>query len=128
MSWNRESGITAASSDERGLGDLIDRQRLDGLAAILVGTSQVLLGMTGFGSSGWSGLTMSSWSIFLLGGGGWLLIGIGINLFQGRGAFESGWGLGLESERLVWLGTVTTFVIAVFFAAGAVWVLFASST
>lgn len=124
MDQNQASEITPSPLSDRDhdLRDLIDRNRLNGFAIVLFGVTQVVLAMVALGQSSWSGLTVSSWSIFVFGGGGWLLIGIGVSMFQGRMTFENSWGT--ESVRLRWLGTVTTLVISVGAATGAVWVLF----
>ena len=124
MDQSRVSGVVPISDRSRSLRKLIDRNRLDGIAIVLFGITQVLLGLSGLVELSWSGLTESSWTIFVLGGGGWLLIGIGVTVFQGRVAFESGGRWGIESERLAWLSTVVTLAIAIGAAAGAVWVLF----
>ena len=122
MDQNQVSEVTPMSYRDHDLRDLINRNRLDGFAIILFGVTQVVLAMVVLGQSSWSGLTVSSWSIFVFGGGGWLLIGIGVSIFQGRMMFENSWGT--ESVWLRWVGTVTTLVISVGAATVAVWVLF----
>ena len=120
MTQNQRSNLTTESDGEHSPRGLIDRKRLTGLAVVLIGISQVLLGLSGLAESSWSGLTESSWVIFVLGGGGWLLIGIGVNLLRGREAFDDGW---IESRRVSWLNTTVMFVLAVGATAGTVWVL-----
>ncbi len=56
-----------------------------------------------------SDVTTSFLPLFVLGGGGWALIGIGVNLFQGREAFDGGW---IESERVMWVWTIWSFIFA----------------
>lgn len=112
----------ATESDDHSHRNRIDRNQLTGLATVLVGMSQVLLGLSGLMNSSWSGLTESAWTIFVLGAGGWLLVGIGVNQFWGRAAFGDGW---IESEWVAWLTTTVVFILSVGVAAGVVWVLFA---
>lgn len=125
MDQNQSSEAIPLLDRSHSFRGLIARNQLDGIAIVLVGITQVLLGLSGLGKSSWSGLTETSWRFFVLGGGGWLLIGIGVTVFQGRVTFESGDRWGIQSERLAWLSTVVTFLITVGAAAGAVWILFA---
>ena len=121
MAQSQRSGSPIESDGDHSLRSLLDRKRLTGLAVALIGASQVLLGTSRLVGSSWSGFTESAWTIFVLGGGGWLLIGIGSNLFRGRAAFDDGW---IERERVAWLHTAVMFVLAVGVTAGVVWVLF----
>jgi hypothetical protein len=82
---------------------LINQSQLMGLATVFIGLSQlpmaiILANVTGHDSS-----------LFVVGAGGWLLIGIGVNLFRGMEAFESKWG---KNERLEWLSVTVTVVLA----------------
>lgn len=114
MSRNRRSDLIGASDGDHGLRDLIDRKRLEGLATVFIGISQLPLAFVFADAVHWS-------SLFVVGCGGWLLVGIGVNLSQGREAFESGWEV--ENERLRGVSAAVTFVLAVAVAASSVWLL-----
>lgn len=124
MDQNRVSGVTPTSDRDHSLRELIDRKQVDGLAIVLLGITQVLLATVSLMQSSWSGITVSSWSTFVLGGGGWLLIGVGVSVFQGRVVFEPESGWGIDNQRLAWIGTAAIFAVSVGAAAVAVWVSF----
>jgi hypothetical protein len=118
MDQNRSSDVALTPDDDHNYRDLIDQSHVIGLSTMLIGTAQVLLGMAGLTS--FSGFTVSYWSSVFLGGGGWLLIGIGINVFRGRGAFDDPW---IKSERVEWLFSAIMLIGAVGLTAGAVFTL-----
>jgi hypothetical protein len=49
-------------------------------------------------------------SLFVIGSGGWLLIGIGINLITGKDAFYNGW---TDNERIQWYMAAGLFLLAI---------------
>lgn len=78
----RNDPSTAAAADAGRLGWL-DRTRLHGLFAVLVGLAQLPLVL---------GLALGrSLSAFVVGSGGVLLVSVGTNLLRGRPAFYSRW-------------------------------------
>lgn len=114
MSRNRLSILNRSSNGDRALRDLIELHQVYGIMTLLLGVSQVLFAMHFMGFSE-PGSTTSSLPLAVLGGGGWALIGIGVNLFQGRKAFDGGW---IKSERVIWVWAL----VSVTFALGiAVW-------
>lgn len=68
---------------------MVTQERLNGLAALLIGVSQLPLAFVLADATG------NDISLFIIGAGGWLLIGIGVNVFRGMEAFEVDWS---ESE------------------------------
>jgi hypothetical protein len=66
---------------------------------VLVGASQLPLAFL-FGGQ--------SWTPFVAGSGGWLLISIGVNHLRGRRALEFEW---TGSERAAWLGSAWLFLL-----------------
>jgi hypothetical protein len=54
--------------------------------------------------------------LFITGSGGWLLISIGVNLFQGKEAI-GGWS---DSERVAWLSTVGLLLFSLFVVVATV--------
>lgn len=108
MGQNRTHGVADDRSGERGLRDTIDEYRLAGLACVLVGVSQLPLAFIHAESNA---------SLFVVGAGGWMLIGIGINLLQGRRAFEIRW---TDNGTISWLiaAMLVVFAVLVFLAAG----------
>jgi hypothetical protein len=111
MDQNQLSGSGAVSSGGHSLRDLVNRERLNGLAAILVGVSQLPLAVMFADVTGYES------SLFVIGAGGFLLMAIGANVFRGIGPFELDW---TESERVARLSTIMTWIIAVAVAATAV--------
>ena len=118
MDQSQSSNVALTSDGDHNLLDPIDQNHVIALGTMLIGTTQVLLGMASFPS--FSGFTVSFWSSLFLAGGGWFLIGIGFNVFRGREAFDDGW---IESERVNWLYTIVTFVILVGLTAVAAFTL-----
>ena len=118
MDQNQSSDVALTSDGDHTLLNQIDQNHLTGLGAMLVGITQVLLGMGTLPQ--FSGLTVSFWASIFLAGGGWALIGIGFNVFRGREAFDGGW---IESEWVNWVYTVVTFVILVGLTATAAFTL-----
>lgn len=114
MDQNRSSGLGAVSSGGQSLRDVVNRDHLNGLATILIGVSQLPLAFVLADSTG------EEISLFAIGAGGWLLIGIGVNVFRGREAFELDWS---KSERAAWLNTIMTCIFAVVVAAAAFLIL-----
>lgn len=102
---HQTSGLASLS----GLQRRIDRSQLTGLTTLLVGVSQLPLAFA---------LAENHWALFVMGSGGWLLIGIGINLLQGREAFEIGW---TDDDGIEWLvaAAMVGFALLVVAAAGA---------
>lgn len=76
------------------LRNAISRNKLYGLTSVLVGSSQLPLAFL------LADLTNQSLAVFVIGSGGWLLIGLGINLLQGKRAFHTEW---TDNERYRWL-------------------------
>jgi hypothetical protein len=114
MGQNRLSRLATVSDDGRSLRDLADRNRLTGLATVLVGVSQLPIAFIAAESTGYDSL------LFIVGASGWLLIGIGVNMLRGKEAFDDGW---VDSERVEWLWTAVMFVIAVAVAAATVFLV-----
>jgi hypothetical protein len=82
MGQNQRSILAAISDSDHTPRDLIDRNQFDGFTAIIIGMSQVLLALT----------FPKGWLLpFVVVSGGFLLISIGINLLQGKEAFENRW-------------------------------------
>lgn len=113
----RVSFLDTSSNGDRRLRDLIKQQQALGIITLLIGLSQVVLALS-FIDPGPLLATPSSWVGFVLAAGGWMLIGIGMNVFQDRKAFN-GW----NSERVRWLSIVVMFLLTVGVAAGTVWVV-----
>ena len=118
MDQNQSSNVALTSDGDHNLLDPIDQNHIAALGTMLIGTTQVLLGMVILPSA--SGYALTFWSSLFLVGGGWSLIGIGFNVFRGREAFDDGW---VESEQLDRLRTVIVFMVAVGLAAGAAYTL-----
>lgn len=109
MTQSRRSLLTTLSDS-----DQIDQNQLNGLVAVLVGLSQLLLAL----------VTLSdpdSLSFIVVAGGGILLLLIGVRVFQGKEVFE---GEGNVSKRVRWLGTAMRVVFAIGVAVAAVSVSF----
>lgn len=106
--------ITHSGSDST-IADLIQEHQVFGITAMLMGLSQVLYVLEIPRAGLWS-----SWSIFVLGAGGWLLIGIGMNVFQGRNAFDGGW---IDSGRVTWLWLVSILLLSIGVATTTGWVV-----
>ena len=100
MSRNRHSGHTDISDGDERRPGLIDRRRLNSLTVMLAGLSQLLLVST---------FPMKSWTSFIVGGGGWLLIAIGFNTYIDREVMQGGW----KSERVKWITAIIAFIIVV---------------
>jgi hypothetical protein len=110
MDQNWFPSFGTVSGGSHSLRDLVNRDRLNGLATILVGVSQLPLAFMFADATGYES------SLFVIGAGGWLLIGIGANVFRGMEAFELDWS---ESERAAWLSTIIACILAVVVAAAA---------
>ena len=114
MDRNWFSGLAAMSDGDHSLGNPINRNRLNGLATVFIGISQLPLAF----------IFMDHWlSLFVIGSGGWLLIGIGVNVFRGREAFEIGWS---GSDRVEWLNTAVIATYAIAVVAATVFTILAS--
>lgn len=120
MDQNRVSILTPRSNGDDRLRDLIEQHRVFGIMSLLMGLSQVMLGMHFIGP-GTLLATPSSLVGVVLAAGGLLLITIGLNVFQGREAFDGGW---IDSERGMWIWAGIAVVFTIGIAAGTVWVLF----
>ena len=114
MDQNQLSGSGAVSSGSHSLRDLVNRNRLNGLATILIGVSQLPLAVMFADVTGYES------SLFVIGCSGWLLIGVGVNVFRDRGPFELDW---TESKRTAWLSTIVTCILAIVVAAAALLIL-----
>ena len=110
MDQNRLSGFGAVSRGRSSLADVVSRNRLNGLAAIIIGLSQLPLAFMVADSTGYE------ISLFVIGAGGWLLVGIGVNVFRGMEAFEFDWS---ESNRVAWVSTIVTCLFATVVATAA---------
>lgn len=82
---------------------------LKGLTCMLVGVAQLPLAFRV------AEITGESAALFVMGSGGWLLIGIGINLFRRRAPFEITWTDSNRAELLqaVFLVVLSVIVVAV---------------
>lgn len=89
--------------------ETIDKNQITGFATVFVGICQLFIAFTVAGEQ--------SSALFIMGGGGWLLIGIGGNLFRNMEPFENNWGVG---ERVEWLSTAALLIAAVAMVAAAV--------
>jgi hypothetical protein len=114
MDQNQLTGFGGVSSGSHSLRDSVNRDHLNGLAAILVGVSQLPLAVMFADVTGYES------SLFVIGAGGFLLIAIGVNVFRGMGPFEVDW---IESERVTQLSMIINLVIAVVVAAAAFLIL-----
>jgi hypothetical protein len=114
MSQNRRSRLAPLSDGDRSLRDRMNQNHLNGLATVLAGMSQLSLAVM------FADVTGDDISLFIGGAGGWLLIGIGVNVFQGKEVFDDGW---VESKRVTWLLTAVQFILAVAVVAATVWIL-----
>lgn len=88
----------------------IGRFRLAGFATVLVGLSQLPVAVLVADATGHDSL------LLVIGGGGWLLVGIGVNILRGREAFETrrdgdGWW--------PWLSAIVTVIVAISVAVAA---------
>lgn len=104
MVSNRLSRLLSSPDGESRLRGSAERSRLSGLACVLVGVSQLPLAFLG----------ERSLAPFVIGSGGWLLIGIGVNLAGGRGALDFEW---TGSERAAWLGSAWHFAFGLLVVA-----------
>jgi hypothetical protein len=104
MDQNQLSGSGAVSIGDHSLRDSVNQDRLNGLAAIVVGVSQLPLAFMFADATGYES------SLFVIGAGGILLSAIGVNVFRGMGPFEVDWS---ESKRVAWLSTIVTCLYAV---------------
>ena len=111
-SWSTDSN--EASRSGHWLSDRVSRHHLNGLAAIVVGLSQLPLAFMFADATGYES------SIYVVGGGGWMLIGVGINEFRGMEAFEIDWS---ASNRVAWYGTVLTCILAGVVAVAALLII-----
>jgi hypothetical protein len=118
MDQNQSSNVALTSDGDHNLLDPIDQNHIAALGTMLIGTTQVLLGMVILPSA--SGYALTFWSSLFLVGGGWSLIGIGFNVFRGREAFDDGW---VESDRVDWLRVIVAFVVTVGLTAVAAFTL-----
>lgn len=104
--------LVAIPGSNDDLRDRIDRHRLITHTVMLVGVSQLLLVFS-------YPVNSNSLVPFIVGSGGWLLIGIAANSYMGREALVVGW----KSERGKWIGSIMAFIIAIVMVAVAVWIL-----
>lgn len=101
MTDSRQSGVIDDDGGEQVLRNRIDEHQLAGIACVLVGVSQLPLAFV---------YAESTPSLFVVGAGGWMLIGIGINLLQGRAAFEIEWA---DDETISWLIAAVLVVLSI---------------
>lgn len=81
-----------------------------GVTCLLVGVAQLPLAFRV------ADLTGESTAMFVMGSGGWLLIGIGINLLRRRSAFEIGW---TDSNRIAYLEAAFLIVLSILVVVAA---------
>lgn len=105
MAQNRLYRLLSTSGSESRLRGLISQSQLIGLACVLIGASQLPLAFR---------VSEQSLVLFIMGCAGWLLIGIGVNLFRGKEGFEVGWS---ENDRIAWLNAAWTLLLALLVVA-----------
>ncbi len=96
--------FSAVSIGNHRFRDLINQDRLNGLAAIVIGMSQLPMAFM------FADATRFDISLWVIGVSGMLLIAIGVNVFRGMEAFEIAWS---ESKRVSWLDTIIRCMFAV---------------
>jgi predicted membrane channel-forming protein YqfA (hemolysin III family) len=111
MARTRLTRLISSSGDESRLRGPIDRSRLTGLGCVLVGLCQLPLANL---------YHEQALALFITASGGWLLVGIGMNLFRGKEAFDFGWS---DSERVAWLSTVLFLLFGLFVVVATATVL-----
>lgn len=114
MDQNWVSSLGAVSIGGHRFRDLINRDRLNGLAAIVIGISQLPMAFVLADSTGFD------ISLYVIGVGGILLIAIGVNVFRGMEAFEVEWS---DRVWVAWLDTTIRCIFAIVVAAGTYWIL-----
>lgn len=87
---------------------IIHRNQLYGLTCLLVGMCQLPLAFV------YADLPDQPLPLFVIGGGGWLLISAGVNLLQGEKAFQNGW---TENERIEWLSAAGLVLLSLLVVA-----------
>jgi hypothetical protein len=114
MDQNWISGLGIPSSGGHSLRDWVDQDRLNGLATILIGMSQLPMAFVLADSTGFE------IPLFVIVVGSVVLIAIGVNVFRGMEAFEVEWS---ESERVAWLDTVMRCMFAIVVTAATFWIV-----
>lgn len=111
MNPDQFSNSNSNVDGNRSFRDILNRNQLYGLTCLLIGMSQLPLAFI------LADLSNQPLSLLVIGAGGWLLIGVGINLLQGGGAFQNGW---TNNERVEWLmaAVLLLFSIGIVAAAG----------
>ena len=111
MDQNWLSGFVGTSGGGHNLHDRIDRNQLNALATVLIGICQLPLAF----------IFTENWiPIFIIGSGGWLLIGIGVYMFQRKVAFDIRW---FGGKWGAWLSTAVLAMYAIAVVAATVAVL-----
>lgn len=100
MSQNRLDRFLSLSGSKSRLRGSVGQSQLAGIACVLIGASQLPVAFV---------VSEQSLVFFIMGSGGWLLIGIGVNLFRGKDAFELGWS---NNKRISWLSAVWTLLFS----------------
>jgi hypothetical protein len=111
MDQNQRSAFASMSDGDNNLRDRVDQEKVYGLAAVLIGLSQVPLALA-FPAQSWLP------SVIILSGGS-LLVGIGISAYLGNGIFQGG---GWDSEQANWMYAVGMLAFAIGVVAATVWI------
>ena len=117
MVQNEPSVLATIADGDDSLRDRIGWRQLNAIVAVLIGMSQIVVAMTTNPER--------STLFFVVGAGGFLLIGLGVSEFQSKDWFERRPD---ESKRVAYLGMATLYTItiavvvaAVSFSFGLVW-------
>lgn len=101
MAQNRLYRLLSTAGSKSRLRGSVGQSQLAGIACVLIGVSQLPVAFV---------VGEQPLVLFIIGSGGWLLIGIGVNIFRGREGSEV-WG---NNERTSWLSAVWTLLFSLF--------------
>lgn len=110
MVLDRPSGVPAGSDGGAAIRSAVAPGQLIGLACVLVGLSQLPLSFLVADLAG------NSLPLFVIGGAGWLLVGIGLDMLRGRRPFEV---RRTDSTGAEWLQAVFFVLLSLFVVAAS---------
>lgn len=84
----------------------LEEERLVGVIPLLVGLSLLLLLFS-------TSLPFETDIVFVMGGGGWLLIGIGVNALSGKDPLQGGWGSKSLDQLFTIIGVLAAILMFV---------------
>jgi hypothetical protein len=112
MVLDRPTGVAAGIDGGAAIRSAVAPAQMMGLACVLVGLSQLPLSFL------LADLVGSSLPLFVIGGGGWLLIAIGVNMLRGRSPSEVEW---TDSARAEWFLAVFDVLLSLFVVAASLY-------